>query len=271
MMLDKSKVAADKIPSFIVLNENMAGRFVLTCEHASNHIPERYGQLGVSSGKLSSHIAMDVGVADVANRLSVLLSSPLICGTFSRLLIDPNRPVERPSSIPQISDECVIPGNHEISPAERSLRKELFFDPYHVAVTSVIDRAQNQGCNPVVVSIHSFEPVLGGVHRPWNIGILYRRSTRLAQYLVQWLRSNSEYVVGDNEPYEIDEDDYTIPVHGEARNLDAILVEIRNDLIQTNEEQKKWATLLFEALTNASQSGVIHSTAFDKGAPDDRE
>ena len=266
-MPDYSKAVAEKAPPFIVLNESMEGPFVLTCEHASNYIPDGYGQLGVPSSKLSSHIAIDVGVADVAVRLSVLLSSPLIRGTFSRLLIDLNRPVDRPSSIPQISDECAIPGNHEISLAERSQRKKLFFSPYHGAVSSIIDRAQERGCNPVVVSIHSFEPVIGGVRRPWDIGILYRRSTRLAQYLIQWLRSNSDCVVGDNEPYEIDEDDYTIPVHGESRNLDAVLIEIRNDLIQTHEEQNQWAKLLFEALSSASQSGVIHSTAFNKGAP----
>ena len=80
----------------------------------------------------------------------------------------------------------------------------------------------------VLVSLHSFTPVYAG--RPWHIGTLYHRDTRLPPLLLKLLRAEADLVVGDNEPYAVsDETDYTIPVHGEARGLMNSGIEIRQD------------------------------------------
>ena len=84
----------------------------------------------------------------------------------------------------------------------------------------------------VLVSLHSFTPVYAGIARPWHIGTLYQRDTRLPPLLLKQLRREGDLVVGDNEPYAVsDVTDYTIPVHGEARGLMNTGIEIRQDLI----------------------------------------
>jgi predicted N-formylglutamate amidohydrolase len=87
--------AADWPAPVEILNENGASGIVLLCEHASNHVPADYAELGLPSEQLNRHIAWDIGAADVARRLSNLLDAPAFFGTYSRLLIDLNRPLER--------------------------------------------------------------------------------------------------------------------------------------------------------------------------------
>jgi predicted N-formylglutamate amidohydrolase len=92
--------------------------------------------------------------------------------------------------------------------------------------------------------------VYGGIARPWHIGTLYHRDTRLPPLLLKLLRSESSLVVGDNEPYAVsDETDYTIPVHGEARGLMNSGIEIRQDLITEAAGQQQWADRLARILT----------------------
>jgi len=95
------------------------------------------------------------------------------------------------------------------------------------------------------VSLHSFTPVYAGVARPWHIGALYHRDTVLPQLLLKHLRAESDLVVGDNEPYAVNDlTDYTIPVHGEARGLINTGIEIRQDLIADQSGQQQWAERL---------------------------
>jgi predicted N-formylglutamate amidohydrolase len=93
--------------------------------------------------------------------------------------------------------------------------------------------------------LHSFTPVYAGIARPWHIGSLYHRDTRLPPLLLKLLRGEGDLVVGDNEPYAVsDETDYTIPVHGEARGLMNTGIEIRQDLISDQSGQMQWADRL---------------------------
>ncbi len=109
----------------------------------------------------------------------------------------------------------------------------------------MIDRRLRDNIPTVLVSLHSFTPVYAGVARPWHIGTLYHRDTRLPPLLLDLLRRESGLVVGDNEPYAVsDETDYTIPVHGEARGLMNSGIEIRQDLIADPAGQKQWADRL---------------------------
>jgi predicted N-formylglutamate amidohydrolase len=99
-----------------------------------------------------------------------------------------------------------------------------------------------------VLGIHSFTPVFKGFVRPWHAGILFRRSVEFGNRLVTALQEPG-LVVAANEPYTIDdESDYTVPVHGEARGLDAALVEIRQDLIADARGAEDWAHRLKGAI-----------------------
>jgi predicted N-formylglutamate amidohydrolase len=230
-----------------VLEDNTAGRspFLLTCDHYGRAIPRLLGDLGLPASELTRHIAWDPGIAGVADALSKHLDAHLIAQRYSRLVIDCNRPPGAPSSIPRISEATVIPGNEGLARDATEARREAVFDPYHRRIAEVIDRRLHAGIATVLVSLHSFTPVYAGIARPWHIGTLYHRDTRLPPLLLKLLRAEADLVVGDNEPYAVsDETDYTIPVHAEARGLMNTGIEIRQDLIADAAGQRQWADRL---------------------------
>src|SRR4051794_37993660 len=236
--------AADVPP---VLEENTAGRspYLLTCDHYGRLIPKVLGDLGLPASELTRHIAWDIGIAGVAETLSKHLDAHLIAQRYSRLVIDCNRPPGVPSSIPRISEATIIAGNEAISPAAAETRRRQVFDPYHERIRAVIDQRLHRHLPTVLVSLHSFTPVYAGIARPWHIGTLYQRDTRLPPRLLKHLRAEGDLVVGDNEPYAVSEDtDYTIPMHAEARGLINTGIEIRQDLISDQAGETAWADRL---------------------------
>jgi predicted N-formylglutamate amidohydrolase len=234
-----------------VFEDNSAGRspFLLTSDHYGRLIPRSLGDLGLPAGEMTRHIAWDPGIAGVANALSKDIDAHLIAQRYSRLVIDCNRPPGAPSSIPRISEATVIPGNEGLSREAAAARRQAVFDPYHRRIAEVIDRRLRDGVPTVLVSLHSFTPVYAGIARPWHIGTLYHRDSRLPPLLLKWLRAEPDLVVGDNEPYAVsDETDYTIPVHGEARGLMNTGIEIRQDLIADQAGQRQWGDRLARIL-----------------------
>ncbi len=226
---------------------NAGGRspFFLTSDHHGRLLPRALGDLGVRESELTRHIAWDIGIAGVAERLASMLNAHLIAQRYSRLAIDCNRPPGVASSIPAISEATTIPGNEGISSGERDARRRDIFDPYHGAINAAIDARVHARRPTVLVALHSFTPVYAGVARPWHIGTLYHRDTILPRLLLQHLRAEPDLVVGDNQPYAVsDLTDYTIPVHGEARGLISTGIEIRQDLIADQAGQQQWAERL---------------------------
>ena len=240
--------AADVPP---VREENAAGRspFLLTCDHYGRLIPSALGDLGLPGSELKRHIAWDIGIAGVAGQLSKHLGAHLIAQRYSRLVIDCNRPPCVASSIPVVSEATTVPGNEGLARAAAEARRRAIFEPYHRRIGQVIDRRLREGLPTVLVSLHSFTPVYAGIARPWHVGTLYHRDTRLPPLLLRLLRAEADLVVGDNEPYAVsDESDYTIPVHGEARGLMNSGIEIRQDLIADQAGERQWADRLARIL-----------------------
>src|SRR5690606_22809613 len=89
-------------PAARVINAQGGSSYVLLCEHASRYIPAKYQGLGLHQSELTRHIAWDIGAEEVAMQLSNHLDAPLICASYSRLLIDLNRPVESATSVPHL-------------------------------------------------------------------------------------------------------------------------------------------------------------------------
>ena len=235
-----------------VLEDNAAGAspFLLTCDHYGRLIPPVLGDLGLPAGELTRHIAWDIGIAGVADALARQLDAHLIAQRYSRLVIDCNRPPEAAGSIPRISDATTIPANEGLAREAAELRRRQIFDPYHRRIAEVIDARLRDNIPTVLVSLHSFTPVYAGIARPWHIGTLYHRDTRLPPLLLKLLRGEPDLVVGDNEPYAVsDETDYTIPVHGEARGLMNTGIEIRQDLISDQAGEAEWAERLAAIFT----------------------
>jgi predicted N-formylglutamate amidohydrolase len=236
--------AADVPP---VREENAAGRspFLLTCDHYGRLVPQALGDLGLPASELVRHIAWDIGIAGVAEQLAKQLDAHLVAQRYSRLVIDCNRPPCVASSIPVVSEATTISGNQGLTRAAAEARRQSIFDPYHRRIAEIIDQRRRDGMPTVLVALHSFTPVYAGIARPWHVGTLYHRDTKLAPVLLRLLRGEGDLVVGDNEPYAVsDQTDYTIPVHGEARGLMNSGIEIRQDLIADQAGERQWAERL---------------------------
>ncbi len=231
-------------------NEDGASDWLLICEHASAHIPARYAGLGLPAGADKGHIGWDIGAADLARALSRRLDAPLALAGYSRLLIDLNRPLGSPTSIPVVSERTEIPGNAGLDEAERRFRAERLFRPFHDRVTELISARERAGRRARILTVHSFTPVFLGMPRPWRLGVLAGESRPLAEMLLDELRAVAPNLsMTLDEPYRIAiDEDYAIPVHGDARGHDALLIEIRNNELGTPDAVAAWARRLAEAL-----------------------
>src|SRR3982074_2936665 len=230
-----------------VFEDNAAGGspFLLTCDHYGRLIPQSLGDLGMPAGELTRHIAWDIGIGGVAEALSKQLGAHLIAQRYSRLGIDCNRPPDAPGSIPRISEATTIPANEALGRDAAELRRHAIFDPYHRRIAEIIDARLRGDVPPVLVSLHSFTPVYAGIARPWHIGTLYQRDTRMPRLLLKQLRGEGDLVVGENEPYAVSDDtDPTLPDQREARDMMNPESEIRRDLIADPAGQQQWADRL---------------------------
>ena len=206
--------------------------------------------LGLEQDALNEHIAVDIGSRATAILLAERLSASLVLGNYSRLVVDLNRDLDDPTAFIPESDGVVIPGNQALCADEKRQRSDSIFRPYHDAIENLIDGFLEQGTIPVMLSIHSFTPVLGNQRRPWHIGVLWDKDPRIALPLLEKLRQNRELVVGDNEPYSGHHHaDYTVDHHGEGRGLANVSIELRQDLLRDMAGVERWAALLADALS----------------------
>jgi predicted N-formylglutamate amidohydrolase len=240
-----------------VLRPDGGSDFLLTADHAGRAIPRRLGDLGLSESERARHIAWDIGIAGVTERLSAALDATAVLQVYSRLVIDCNRRPEWPSAIPVVSETTAIPGNEGLSAQGREARRRDIFQPYHDRICNLIDRRAASGRRTVLVAMHSFTPVFKGVARTVEVGILYNREARdlrLPRIMLDLLREEGDLAVGDNAPYAITgNSDYTVPVHGEGRDLPHIEIEIRQELIADEEAQARWADRLARLLPLADR------------------
>lgn len=230
-----------------IANPDSNHPLLLVCEHAGQAIPSALGDLGLNPGELDSHVGWDIGAESVTRRMAQALGAPAVIQRYSRLVIDCNRPPEAPDAMPETNHGVNVPGNQALDPAARHARVSEIFEPFHAAVNACIARHPRR----IVLSIHSFTPSLGGQHRPWHIGFLFRKDTATSRHLGRFVGENRpDLSIGMNQPYQIDDaSDWFVPQHGEARKIPHSLIEIRNDLIQDIEGQTTWAQILVAATT----------------------
>ncbi|MNR52258.1 N-formylglutamate amidohydrolase [compost metagenome] len=101
-----------------------------------------------------------------------------------------------------------------------------------------------QGRPVRVVGIHSFTPIYYGQPRALEAGVLYGQAGEYAQRVIDGL-SRHPLKVAANQTYKIDPlSDMTVPVHGDARGLESVLIEVRNDLLRTSEDIGRWTDYL---------------------------
>jgi len=243
-------LSADDPPPVRVLRANGASDFFLTADHAGRAVPRALGDLGVSAAEMERHIAWDIGIAGVTERLSEMLDATAVLQVYSRLVVDCNRDPSWATAMPEISEHTPIPGNIGLSPEARAHRVAAIFEPYHNRIRDLLDA--RAGRRTVLVAMHSFTPSFKGESRAMHVGMLYNKDARLATILLDLLRREGDLVVGDNAPYAVTEaSDYGVPAHGEKRGLAHVEVEIRQDLIATEAGQADWARRFARLLTAA--------------------
>ena len=257
--IDEPLLGPGDPPPFEIVNPGGAARVVLLGDHAGRAIPKALGTLGLGPAELARHIAWDIGIADVTRGLAKRLDAPAVLAGYSRLVIDCNRKLGDPTSMPQESDGVSVPGNRGLTPADRARRVAALFTPYHDAVSRVIEGRRRAGLVPAIVSMHSFTPVMKGFERPWHIGILWNRDPRLPVPVMKRLAAEGDICVGDNEPYSgRDEHGYSIYVHGHDIGLAHVLIEVRQDLVDTHHGAEVWAARLGTVLSDVLADETLY-------------
>jgi predicted N-formylglutamate amidohydrolase len=248
-------LAADEPSPVLEERRHGASNFVIVVDHAGARIPRSLGDLGLPSAELQRHIAWDIGALGLARAVSETLDAPLIAQNYSRLVIDCNRDPRTPTSIPEISEWVVVPGNLELSPAAIAARRAEIFEPYHARIRSLLDERWAAGRPTYLVAQHTMTDVYKEVRREMHGAVLYNRDRRLAGLVLERLRREPGLIFADNEPYFVsDETDYSIPVHGERRGLPHVEIEIRQDLVREEAGQREWARRVAAALTAAGEA-----------------
>lgn len=251
---------ADLLAPVRTANAEGKGPFAIVVDHASNRIPPRYGDLGLSPSDRVGHIAWDPGALAVSLRLSELLDATVIHSTVSRLVIDCNRDLDAPDLVPTISEHTEIPGNQTLTGDDRKWRTASAHAPFHAAVDRALDARAGAGLETILVCMHSFTPVYRGKQRPWPIGLIHARDAAYTVALRDALaEEDSGLNIGWNEPYSaLNGVTYTLEHHGDGRGLDATMIEIRHDEILEPSGVARWADRLARCLEAARVA--LHGT-----------
>jgi len=247
--LTETLLTPDEPAPFEILNADALLPVLLVCDHASNRFPRSLGTMGLDYLNRVSHIALDIGAGAVANALAENLGATAVICQYSRLIVDCNRELVDDSAFLECSDSVDVPGNHDLQESEKERRASEIYWPYHNAIKDQIVRLKKHGIDPVVISIHSFTPVINGNDREWEIGVLWDKDSVTAEIFLTKL-VESGYLVGDNKPYSgKDAEDFTIDFHAESDGLPHVGIEISQNLINHDDGVKRVSDTLKEIIS----------------------
>ena len=247
-------LGADEPLPFTIFNETGSAPMMIACDHASNRIPAKLDMLGLSPDLMELHIAYDIGARQVAMQLAERFNAPLLHASYSRLVLDLNRFPDDPAMFPDVSDQHEVPGNRKLENADKQLRIDTLFRPYHDMHSTMVQKLKKQFVKPIIVSIHSFTDQMDGATRPWHFGVLWDRDRALAEQLLENLNQQSSahpagLLIGDNKPYHAREPQgYSIAEHAAKQQVEMALIEIRQDLIADDVGQRWAADVLHDVI-----------------------
>jgi predicted N-formylglutamate amidohydrolase len=241
-------LSADEPAPYHVLNPLAKAPILLICDHASCRFPKVLRNLGLDPFARRCHLALDIGAGSLTETLAKSLGVCTVMAQYSRLVVDCNRQLMDPGAFLEYGDGIVVPGNRNLSQAKKDMRAGSIYWPYHEAIDEQIKRLQAVGPPPAFISIHSFTPVMSGVSRPWEIGVLWDKDRRMAEIFIDGFRA-AGYHTGDNEPYSGKApQDFTIDHHAEEIGLPHVGIEIRQDLIDNPEGVAEIAAVMHKII-----------------------
>lgn len=248
-------LTADDPPPYRVIEGDLSSPFLFVCDHASNRIPNCLSRHSWDK-LLDKHVAYDIGVAEITRHLSERFGAPAVLGNYSRLVADLNRFPDDPTFAAEVSDGHMIAVNQGLSDQQHQSRVDTLFAPYHCQVEMQIDRQIRSGVAPTVILVHSMTPAMNGFERDMEIDIMSMADRRVADRLLEVLDEVHHLKVADNDPYELEESDYTAIVHCVRRNLPHVQVEFRQDLVNTETKAVQWAEVLGDAIDRSGIAGI---------------
>lgn len=222
-----------------LLGQPRVGGILIVADHASNRVPADV-DLGIAPALLEQHIAIDIGVAGVAERM-VSPGIAAYLANVSRLVCDFNRDPGVLGIVPESSDGHTIAGN-VLTPSGRAARIAAYFEPYHAALAELLDATPPA----LILSLHSFTPCLASdpeQQRPWHVGVLYNEDDRAARLALPLFEAEG-LVVGDQQPYSGKLLNATMNRHAEAKGRPYLGIEVRQDQIADDAGQALWAERL---------------------------
>ena len=227
----ESLLTAGEPSPFYVINPLAESPILLVCDHASCRFPQALGNMGLDPFARRCHLAIDIGAGKLAERLANSLGVTAVIAQYSRLVVDCNRQLMDPGAFLEYGDGIVVPGNRNLTQADKDLRADSIYWPYHQAISDQIARHRVAGHMPAFISIHSFTPVLNGVSRSVQTGVLWDKDPRVSDIFIEEFRAEG-LITGDNEPYSgRAPQDFTIDHHAESIGLPHVGIEVRQDLV----------------------------------------
>lgn len=245
-------------PGAVVSGPRRGSGVVLICEHASAEIPAPLGDLGLRPEDRHSHAVWDIGALDVAQAMRDALDAPLVAGATSRLVYDCNRPPEAESAIPARSEVVEVPGNRHLTEEQRAERARSVYAPFSAAVGDVLS---HQRARPALVTVHSFTPVWHGVPRATEIGLLHDADDALARAMLAAAPGFTDLRCELNAPYAAkDGVTHTLARFATVAALPSVMIEVRNDLVDTAAKARRvgqqLAEMLWEGLAVIGHTGA---------------
>lgn len=238
-----------------------SGPFVFVCEHASNRIPLEYNNLGIAEDVQQSHAGWDIGALELSQRLSYQFDSPLIASTVSRLVYDCNRAPESDTAIVTRSENDTIPGNLTLSIDQRKHRVDTIYQPFADLLSSLLENRRSKNIDTILVTMHSFTPVMRGQARAVEIGLLHDTDSRFVDDMLRIAQHIESYKIERNQPYGPDDDvTHTLTTHAMPHQLLNVMIEVRNDLLLDDESIAGISALLYKLLNDALKLHVPKSS-----------
>jgi predicted N-formylglutamate amidohydrolase len=215
-------VAADAVE---IISGSRAAPVFLTCEHASQRLPEGWCWPAADRRLVDTHWAYDLGARELVLELAGALDASAVLARFTRLLVDPNRPEQHPDAFRALADGEPVLLNAGLDEAEKARRLAGYHRPFHNAVDATL-RAVDA---PVLLSVHSFTPLYQGEKRDVELGVLFNHDEADALALGRVLEQHFAQVAY-NEPWSgrlglI----YSAERHAEQHGRLALELEVRQD------------------------------------------
>lgn len=213
---------------------------LITCEHASQRLPEPWRWSERDRRLVDTHWAYDLGAAELAREYAEAIGATAVLARFSRLLADPNRPEDSPTLFRDVAEGQPVELNVAIDPAEREIRLDGYYRPFHEAV----DREVAASGAPILLAMHTFTPLYEGTPRELEVGVLFDEEEALAAELLEAF-AKAGLRVAPNEPYSgraglI----HVVDRHARTHGRRAIELEVRQDLAVDAEFRARFLQVL---------------------------